>query len=213
MIRVSKILERSNDLIADSFVICRRNCTTWVTTRKVDIDLSSATCPTSLGLIGAGSSAAIAWLLGSLQASIGEDFGSVHREPLGRKAMIRAGKGGGITTHERPRQRQFGIRIMIRTANIFFTNSNTIVFDAVSVVIVVIRVRVAINIRRRGECHELMRELIGYRVTHKRDVSIRLEVMQNIGEIRISRSFFEIATLLDVRLFINDARFEWSKIG
>ena len=58
-----------------------------------------------------------------------------------------------------------------------------------------------------------MRELIGHRVTDQGKIGIGLEGAQDVVEHSIAVGFFEIAALLDIGFFIDDARFERRKIG
>ncbi len=69
------------------------------------------------------------------------------------------------------------------------------------------RVRVAVGIGLRDECHELMRDLVGERVSDHREIGVGLELPEDEVDHGEAVGPLEIAALLDVGVLVDDAGF------
>ena len=143
-----------------------------------------------------------------------QDGVGVQRIPLRREAMVGSGKGRRVTTHQCARDAELLVGVVVGGADVLLADRDAIRLGRVAADHVgelgrrvVARVRVAVGVGRAHEPHELVRDLVGERITDHRELGIGLQCPEDVVDDLEAVGPLEIATLLDVRVLVDHACF------
>ena len=155
-----------------------------------------------------GGLAAVARLLALLETEVDEHLAHVDRVPLRREAVVGGDERVRLHLHEVAGQVERAIRLLVRRADVALTLVDPAVRHVVVREVVVVRVRVAVDVRRRHEPRELVLELVRRRRAHEQQVRLDAEAggrrAEDVLEVR-PVGVLPHQALLDVGVLVDDA--------
>ena len=104
------------------------------------------------------------------------------------------------------------VRLVVRGADVSLADRDPTVGDVVVREVVVVRVRVAVHIRRRDQPHELVLELVSGRTADHQELRRVVERLQDVAEV-LEVSVLPLQTLFDVGVLVDDQRLERREVG
>ena len=180
-VRVVEVREVVDEVVADRLVVARRDLGRSFARRgriapgEVDVQLGRSTRVAHLDE-RRRSGAAVRALLRPVAQAL-ERLRDVHGVPLRREAVVRRDERRRLVAHQLTCQRERLVGLLVRGPDVALALVDPAVGDVVVRQVVEVRVRVAVDVGRRDEAHELVRELVGHRVADREQIGLDAEAV------------------------------------